>query len=141
MRKKVQRYTAEFRAEAAKLVLEQGLSLREASQRIAIPKGTLSGWVANARGGKPAGVPGARTVSELEVENQRLRKGLAQMRMERDIVKKRRRTLPGNRCNVRAHEGLARPIFDRGHGAGVCGLPQRFSRLVETAPVKAPIGG
>jgi transposase len=32
-------YTPEFRAEAVKLVLAQGLTLEEAAQRIAIPKG------------------------------------------------------------------------------------------------------
>ena len=37
-------------------------------------------------------------MAELEVENKQLRKELAQIRMERDIVKKRQRTLPGNRC-------------------------------------------
>lgn len=88
MGKKVQSYTAEFRAEAVKLVLSQGLSLQEAAQRIVVPKGTLAGWVANARGGKAMNVPGARTVAELEGENKQLRKELAQMRMERDIVKK-----------------------------------------------------
>ncbi|PKY10864.1 hypothetical protein B1757_07905 [Acidithiobacillus marinus] len=84
MRKKVQSYTAEFRAEAVKLVLSQGLSLQEASQRILVPKDTLAGWVAHARGGKAMNAPGARTVAELEGENQRLRKELAQMRMERE---------------------------------------------------------
>lgn len=74
--------------------------------RITVPKGTLAGRVANARGGKPAGAPGARTVSELEMENQQLRKELAKMRMERDIVKKRLRTLPGSRCKARAHDGI-----------------------------------
>ncbi len=88
MGKKVQRYTPEFRAEAVKLVLVQGLSLREASQRIGISKGTLSGWVSNARGGKTSTLPGMPTVAELEKENLRLRKELAQVRMERDIVKK-----------------------------------------------------
>ena len=48
MGKKVQSYTAEFRAEAVKLVLTQGLSLQEASQRISVLKGTLAGWVAHA---------------------------------------------------------------------------------------------
>ena len=43
MGKKVQRYTAEFRVEAVKLVLSQGLSLQEAAQRISVPKGTLAG--------------------------------------------------------------------------------------------------
>ena len=88
MGKKVQSYTAEFWAEAVKLVLAQGHSLQEVSQRISVPKGTLAGWVAHARSGKPAGAPGARTVAELEGENKQLQKELAQMRMERDIVKK-----------------------------------------------------
>lgn len=75
--------------------------------RIAVPKGgTLAGRVANARGGKPAGAPGARAVSELEMENQQLRKELAKMRMERDIVKRRLRTLPESRCKARAHDGI-----------------------------------
>ena len=94
MGKKVQSYTAEFRAEAVKLVLAQGLTLQEASQRISVPKGTLANWVANARGGKPVGAPGARTVAELEGENKQFRKELAQMRMERDIVKNRLRGFP-----------------------------------------------
>ncbi len=88
MGKKVQGHTAGFRAEAVKLVLARGLSLQEASQRISVPKGTLANWVANARGGKPAGAPGARTVAGLEGENKQLRKERAQMRMERDITKK-----------------------------------------------------
>ena len=45
-------YTPEFRAEAVKLVLAQGLSLEEAAQRIAMPKGTLANWVSTARRGK-----------------------------------------------------------------------------------------
>lgn len=42
-------YTPEFRAEAVKLVLAQGLSLEEAAKRIAIPKGTLVNWVSVAK--------------------------------------------------------------------------------------------
>jgi transposase len=41
-------YTPEFRAEAVKLVLAQGLTLEEAAQRIAMPKGTLANWVSAA---------------------------------------------------------------------------------------------
>jgi transposase len=39
--KKQQRYTPEIRAEAVKLVTEQGLSQRAAADRLAPPKGTL----------------------------------------------------------------------------------------------------
>jgi transposase-like protein len=50
MKKKQQRYTPEFRAEAVKLVTEQGLSQQEAAARLAIPSGTLGNWVAAAKG-------------------------------------------------------------------------------------------
>ena len=83
-----QSYSTEFRAEAVKLVLEQGLSQREASSRLGIPKGTLANWVVAAKSGSDKPAPGARTVSELETENARLRKELAEARQERDIVKK-----------------------------------------------------
>ena len=50
----------------------------------------------------PLATPGARTVSELEAENSRLRKELAEARQERDILKKAtayfaRESLPGTR--------------------------------------------
>lgn len=73
MGKSVQSYTPEFRAEAVKLVLAQGLSLREASQRMGISKGTVSGWVSKTYGGKIPSLPGIPTVAELERKNRRLR--------------------------------------------------------------------
>ena len=82
-------YTPEFRAVAVKLVLAQGLSLEEAAQRIAMPNGTLANWVSTAKRGYAGMVmPGSRTVPELEAEVARLRKELAETRMERDVVKK-----------------------------------------------------
>jgi transposase len=96
-------YTPEFRAEAVKLVLAQGLSLEEAAKRIAIPKGTLANWVSAAkRSIDPAAAPGSRSVSELEAEVARLRKELAVERMEKEVLKKAtayfaRESLPGTR--------------------------------------------
>ena len=97
--KKQQRYTPEFRAEAVKLVTEQGLSQKEAAKRLAIPKGTLANWMAASS--RPS-APGARSAADLEAENARLRKELAEARMERDILKKAtayfaRESLPGTR--------------------------------------------
>jgi len=84
-----QTYTAEFRAEAVKLVLEQGLTQPDAAQRLGIPKGSLSNWVVAARraGGLPVAA-GTPTIVELQAENARLRKELARAEMEREIVKK-----------------------------------------------------
>ena len=88
MSRKSPPYPKEFRSEAVRLVLEQGLTLREASQRIAVAKGTLAGWVANARGPQADKAPGSRTVMELEHEVSSIRRELARTRMERDILKK-----------------------------------------------------
>lgn len=87
--KKLNTYTPELREEAVKLVLTQGLTLDEAASRLTIPKGTLGNWVSAARRGSgPKAAPGSRTVAELEAEVTKLRKELAETRMERDIVKK-----------------------------------------------------
>ena len=100
--KQQQRYTPEFRVEAVKLVTEQGLSQETAAKRLGIPKGTLANWVAAVKASFRPAVPGARSALELEAENARLRKELAEARMERDILKKAtayfaRESLPGTR--------------------------------------------
>jgi transposase len=100
--KKQKRYTPEFRAEAVKLVSEQGLSQETAAKRLAIPKGTLANWVAASKASTGPLAPGARSAAELAIENARLRKELAEARMEREILKKAaayfaRESLPGTR--------------------------------------------
>ena len=85
---KPQSYTNEFKSEAVKLVLDQGLSERVAAKRLSMPKGTLSNWVRDAKGGKAVAAPGARSVPELEAGVAKLRKDLVEARMERDILKK-----------------------------------------------------
>jgi transposase len=82
-------YSPEFRAEAVKLVTEQGFSQSEAARRLSIPKGTIANWMAAYRKGQPiSSAPGAASVAELERENAHLRKQLAQVQMEREILKK-----------------------------------------------------
>jgi transposase len=81
-------YSQEFRAEAVKLVLEQGLSIQTAAKRLNLPKGTLGHWVSAAKSGQRITMPGARSVGELEAEVVKLRRALAEAQMERDILKK-----------------------------------------------------
>lgn len=57
-------YTSEFRAEAIKLVLAQGLTLEEAAQRIAIPEGTLANWVSAAKRGTDPTAPPVAEASQ-----------------------------------------------------------------------------
>lgn len=77
-------YTAEFKAEAVGLVLEQGLSTSRAARDLGVSQSTLSNWV---KASQLAAVPGALTNAERE-ELKRLRAEAKILRMERDILKK-----------------------------------------------------
>jgi transposase len=82
------RYTAEFRAEAVKLVLEQKVGLTEAARRLDLPAKSLANWVRAARSGKSVKGQAAHPVSDLEAENARLRSENARLKMEREILRK-----------------------------------------------------
>ena len=82
--------TTEFRSEAVKLVIEQGLKRVDVARRLAIPYQTLYNWVKLANAGKLADIDAKRIipVSTLDAENSRLKKEVAVLREERDILKK-----------------------------------------------------
>jgi len=89
-----QKYTKEFREHAVQLVLEQALTTPEAARRLTMSDKTLANWVFRARHGQLAELSETRRpVTELEAEVSRLKRELAEARMERDILKKPPRTL------------------------------------------------
>jgi transposase len=96
-------YTKEFREQAVRLVLEQALTTPEAARRLAISDKTLANWVFRARHGRLVTLGASRRpVTELEAELSRLKRDLAEARMERDILKKAtayfaKAQLPGTR--------------------------------------------
>ena len=82
-------YTPEFRAEAVKLVETTGMSVARAAKQLSIPKSSLDNWVRASRKGQLADVwKGQRLPTELELELARTRKELADVKMERDLLKK-----------------------------------------------------
>lgn len=84
-------YTSEFRQQAVELVAREGLGIAEASRRLSISPKSLTNRVRRARnGGSPGGAAAAprREVTETEAELSRLRRENAELRMERDILKK-----------------------------------------------------
>ena len=97
------RYTKEFREEAVKLVTEEKLSLPEAARRLSLPPSTLGNWVKQFKAGRLGEVGKTyRPLTEIEMELARAKKELAEVKMERDILKKAaayfaRGSLPGTR--------------------------------------------
>jgi transposase len=83
------RYSKEFREEAVRLVTEGGLSVGEACVRLSLPKSTLENWVKAAKNGKLGEIGKShRPLTELEVELAQVKRELALVKMERDILKK-----------------------------------------------------
>lgn len=97
------RYSKEFREEAVKLVLEGKLSIPEVGRRLSLPPSTVRNWLKAQQEGKLSEVGKTqRPLTEVELENYRLKKELAELKMERDILKKAaayfaKESLPGTR--------------------------------------------
>jgi transposase len=80
------KYTKEFRVEAVKLVVEGGLSIPEAERRLSLAPSTLGNWVRAYKAGKLAEVGKTQwPLSDREIEIARLKRELAEVKMERDI--------------------------------------------------------
>ncbi len=83
-----QQYTKEFREQAVQLVLGQQVTIAEAARRLSMAGKTLKNWVGRARRGQLAMLGASRRpATELEAELSRLKRELAEARMERDILK------------------------------------------------------
>jgi transposase len=83
------KYTKEFRLEAVKVVTDGGLSIPEASRRLSLSPSTLSNWVKAYKAGKLEEVgKNHRQLSDKEMELTRVKRELAEVKMERDILKK-----------------------------------------------------
>ena len=97
------RYTREFREEAVKLVTEEKLSWPEAGRRLNLAPSTIGNWLKAHKDGNLGEAGKAyRPLTELEIELYRTKKELAEVKMERDILKKAaayfaRESLPGTR--------------------------------------------
>jgi transposase len=97
------RYTKEFREEAVKMVLDGGMSLPEAARRLSLPPSTIGNWVKAHKAGKLGDIGKTqRPLTDIEMELARVKKELAETRMERDLLKKAaayfaKESLPGTR--------------------------------------------
>ena len=97
------RYTREFREEAVKLVTREKMSLPEAARRLSLAPSTIANWVKASKAGKLEDIGKSyRPLTEIEMELARVKKENAELRMERDILKKAaayfaKESLPGTR--------------------------------------------
>jgi transposase len=83
------RYTRELREEAVKLITEGGFTVREVGERLSIPYHTIKYWLKMDKKGMLPGVGRQqKPMTETEAELLRVRRELAEVKMERDLLKK-----------------------------------------------------
>jgi transposase-like protein len=82
-------YTRELREEAVKMITEGGMKASEVARILSIPKSTITYWIRAEKKGKLSGVGSSKKpLTETEMEILNLKRELAQVKMERDFLKK-----------------------------------------------------
>ena len=86
--RKIRNYDKEFKLNAVKLYLQNKRSFQQIAEEMGIPSATLVGWVNNYKAEGTDAFPGKGHVKPSDTELMQLRKELAIVREERDILKK-----------------------------------------------------
>ena len=82
----VSKFTAQFRADAVKLMCESNKPLKEIAQSVGVSPKTLREWAKQIDADAGNGAPGVLTSNEKE-ELAKLRKEIRELRRERDFLK------------------------------------------------------
>lgn len=83
------RFTAQQKAEAVELCLQEGLSCKAVTERLGLPSSSLARWVRQARidRGQPGSKDQGLLTSEERAELNRLRKENRELRREKDFFR------------------------------------------------------
>lgn len=88
MGKKRRQYTREFKLEAVKMVVEQARTVTDVADGLGIARGLLQTWKKKFVEDGAVAFPGHGSLKPEDEEIRALRKELARVRQERDILKK-----------------------------------------------------
>jgi len=83
-----QRFTQQFKDDAARLVIEHGYSREETGRRLGVNANNISRWVRQYRDKLEGPSEPGLSREQLEAELKRLRKENKRLEMEREILKK-----------------------------------------------------
>lgn len=82
------KFTREFKVEAVKLVRNRGVTMAQAARDLDLNVNLLRGWVRTFREDPTQAFPGVGQQKPDDVEVTQLRREVARLKMERDILKK-----------------------------------------------------
>ena len=87
MKRKHRTYSAEFRLEAAQLVVDQGYKVKDAYDSMGVSKSSLENWVRQLREERQGKTPRATAMTADQRRIQELEKQLRRVKQEKEILK------------------------------------------------------
>ena len=81
-------FSREFKLEAVKLVRERGVSVAQAARDLDVHENVLRKWIRQQKADPQQAFPGHGHMKPEQAEIDRLRKEVAKLKAERDILKK-----------------------------------------------------
>ena len=81
-------FSREFKLEAVKMVSERGVSVAQAARDLGLHENVLRKWVRDQKADPQHAFPGQGQMKPEQAEIAALRKEVAKLKMERDILKK-----------------------------------------------------
>ena len=81
-------FSREFKLEAVKLVEDRGVSVAQAARDLDVHQNVLRKWMRDLEADPKQAFPGKGVMKPEQAEIDRLKKEVAKLRMERDILKK-----------------------------------------------------
>lgn len=100
---KRRKFSREFKIEAVKLVRERGVSVAQAGRDLDVHENVLRKWVKEFGSDPVQAFPGHGQMKPEQQEIQRLRREVAKLKAERDILKKPQPSSRRKRHEVRLH--------------------------------------
>ena len=98
------KFTREFKLEAVRLIKERGVSYAQASLDLSVHQSQLRGWVKRFADDPQHAFPGQGQMKPEQLEIAQLKREVAKLKAERDILKKKQPpTSRRNRREVRIH--------------------------------------
>jgi len=133
------KFTDEFKREAVKLATQPGATMSTIARELGVDRSVLSAWVRKMQRGRYEPAPGRPLKSESQTELEQVRRELARVKMERDILKKALGYFAKDRREVWFHCQASRGVAGSNVVRGPGSLPQRFLRMVRqtTEPTRA----
>ena len=129
------RFGREFKLEAVSLVRERGVAVAQAARDLDLHVNVLRKWVREQSADPQQAFPGHGQMKPEQLEIEKLRREVAKLKAERDILKRPRPTSPGTRYEVlfccEAPRDLAGLVDLRGARGVSLGLPCLAQPLAE----------